>query len=107
MMTDMVKTLREHLPSAEEVLQQVGLERKHRASSLLTVTAAFALGAIIGAALAAALTPRSGHATRQALRERLHTARKRVTPSTDAAGAGLTNPREPAGGWPEGVASSG
>ena len=35
-MTDMMKTLRESLPSANDVLHRVGLEREHRATSMST-----------------------------------------------------------------------
>ena len=107
MMTDMMKTLRENLPSAEEVLHQVGLERQHRAGSLLWATATFVSGAVVGAALGALFAPRSGRAIRQALRDRLHTARQRVSASTNGATDELAHPTGPVRGRPEGVASSG
>jgi len=83
MMTDMMKTLRASLPSANDVLHQVGLEQEHPAPSVLTAVATFALGAVTGAALAVLFTPRTGRAMRQTLRERLHTSRERVAAPTN------------------------
>ena len=92
-MMDMMKTLRESLPSANDVLHQVGLERQHAATSMLTAVGTFALGAATGAALAMLLTPRTGRAIRQALRERLHVARERVATPTNGAADDLAHPR--------------
>ena len=74
----MMKTLRESLPSANDVLRQVGLEREHPALSVPTAVAAFALGAVTGAALAVLFTPRAGGAIRQTLRPPLRAWRERV-----------------------------
>lgn len=77
-MTDMMKTLRESLPSASDVLHQVGLEKTHPATSVLATVTTFTLGAMTGAALALLFTPRTGRVIRQSLRERLYAARDRI-----------------------------
>jgi hypothetical protein len=100
-MTDMMKTLRESLPSADDVLHQVGLEQVHPAPAVLTAMAAFALGAVAGAALAVLFTPRTGRAIRQTLRQRLHTWRQRVATPEIAYSSGAAKH------FPESVATPG
>ena len=70
-MTEMIRGLRGQLPSADDVLHQVGLqyERSAAASALSTVTA-FAIGALTGAVLAALFAPKSGPEMRQDLNQR-------------------------------------
>jgi len=87
MMTNMMKTLTDSLPSADDVLHQVGLQR-HPPTSGLSVLATFALGGIIGAALVALFTPRTGRALRHVLGERLHAARERITGPMNGDGYG-------------------
>ena len=105
-MTDMMKTLRESLPSANDVLHQVGLEREHRATSVPTAMAAFALGAVAGAALAVLFIPRMRRAIRQTLRGRPQTPRERVAAANGDNGA-LAQSSGAARHWPEGIATRG
>jgi hypothetical protein len=106
MMTDMMKTLRESLPSANDVLHQVGFEHEHPAPSVLTAVATFTLGAITGAAFALLFTPRTGRAMRQTLRDRLHTSRERVAAPTNGDGYELASSSGAATHLPKGVATT-
>lgn len=101
----MMKTLRESLPSASEVLHQVGLERERPATSGLTVAAIFALGTVTGAALALLFPARGSGTIWQTLRERLHTARERVAAPTN--GDGLSSASGAAEPVPASVATPG
>jgi len=71
-MTDMLRNLREQLPSTDDVLHQIGLqyERNAAASSLATLTA-FAMGALTGAVLATLFAPKAGHEVREELNQRV------------------------------------
>ena len=71
-MNEMLRNLREQLPSADDVLHQVGLqyERNAAASSLSTLTA-FAMGALTGAVLATLFAPKAGHEVREELNQRV------------------------------------
>jgi len=70
-MTEMVRNLREHLPTADEVLHSVGLQYERNAMSTLNTLTAFAVGAIAGAVLATLFAPKSGQQVRQDLNERV------------------------------------
>jgi len=71
-MTEMLRNLREQLPSTDDVLHQIGLqyERNAAASSLATLTA-FAMGALTGAILATLFAPKAGHEVREELNQRV------------------------------------
>jgi len=71
-MTEMLRNLREQLPSTDDVLHQIGLqyERNAAASSLATLTA-FAMGALTGAVLATLFAPKAGHEVREELNQRV------------------------------------
>jgi len=72
MTTDVMRTLRENLPAADDVLHAVGLQVERSASvSALTTVAAFAIGALVGAALTALYAPKPGRETRHDLNERV------------------------------------
>lgn len=73
--SDVVRTLREQLPplpASEDLLHAVGLqfERSATIAALTTVTA-FAVGALVGAALATLFAPKSGEEVRHDLNERV------------------------------------
>jgi hypothetical protein len=102
MTADVMKTLREHLPSADDVLRQVGLEREQPATSMASGVAVFALGAVAGAALAVFVTERASRAIRRTLRKRLHARRERGAAPTN----GFADARSSTGvatSWPEGA----
>jgi hypothetical protein len=101
-MTDMMTTLRGRLPSANDVLHQVGLEREHPATSMPTAMAVFALGAVTGAVLAVLFIPRMRRAIRQTMRERLQSSRERVATANGDNGARSSGA---ATHWPEGIAT--
>ena len=69
--------------------------------------AVFALGAVIGAALAVLFTSRTRRAIRQTLRERLHTWRKRVAAPTNGDSDELAYSSGAAEHLPESVATPG
>ena len=86
-MTDMLRNLREQLPSTDDVLHQIGLqyERNAAASSLATLTA-FAMGALTGAVLATLFAPKAGHEVREDINQRVREFGDRVGWSDRRAG---------------------
>jgi hypothetical protein len=66
----MMRSLREQLPSTDDVLHSVGLQYERNAASALSTVAAFAIGALTGAVLAALFAPKSGPEMRQELNQR-------------------------------------
>ena len=72
--SDVVRTLREQLPAmpaSEDLLHAVGLQYERSAVSALTTVTAFAVGALVGAALVALFAPKSGQEVRQDLNDRV------------------------------------
>ena len=70
-MTDVISSLKESIPSTEDILQAVGLQYERSAVSALTTVTAFAVGALLGAALATLFAPKPGAEMRQELNERM------------------------------------
>src|SRR5262249_48045611 len=71
-MNEMLRNLREQLPSTEDVLHQVGLQyERNAAMSSLSMVTAFAMGALTGAVLATLFAPRAGHEVREELNQRV------------------------------------
>ena len=66
-----MNTLREHLPSADDVLHSVGLQYERNAALALSTVTAFAMGALTGAVLAALFAPKAGREMRQDLNQRV------------------------------------
>ena len=70
-MNDMMRNLRENLPTADDVLHSVGLQYERGASAALSTVTAFAVGALTGAILAALFAPKAGREMRQDLNQRV------------------------------------
>jgi len=71
-MTEMLRNLREQLPSTDDVLHQIGLQyERNAAASGLSMLTAFAMGALTGAVLATLFAPKAGHEVREGLNQRV------------------------------------
>jgi YtxH-like protein len=70
-MTDVIGTLKDNIPSTEDILQAVGLQYERSAVSALTTVSAFAVGALVGAVLATLFAPKPGAEVRQDLNDRV------------------------------------
>lgn len=70
-MNAMMRNLREHLPTSDDVLSSVGLQYERSATSALSTVAAFAIGALTGAVLATLFAPKPGREMRQDLNQRV------------------------------------
>ena len=74
------------LPEPDDVLHWIGLQQQRTANdAAFTMVGAFALGTVVGGALALLFAPRAGHELRHDLGERLDGAtqqiKKRLTPA--------------------------
>jgi len=73
--------LTRNLPSAEELLRAVGLQRtRSNGGDLLGGVAVFGAGMLVGAGLALLFAPTSGAEVREQLGSKLEEVRERVTP---------------------------
>ena len=71
MATDMMRAVRDSLPTTDDVLHAVGLEyQRSAAMSALSTVAAFALGTLVGAALTTFYTSTAGQELRRDLQDR-------------------------------------
>jgi len=66
-----VESLRDSLPSTEDVLHSLGLQYERNFGSYAAALAVFAIGAATGAILALMLAPASGRELRREARERM------------------------------------
>ena len=73
------KTLTENMPSTEDVLHALGLQYERTVTSFFAVMAAFAVGALTGAAVAMLASPRSGPEVRRDLAQRAGQLREKVS----------------------------
>jgi hypothetical protein len=69
--TEMMRALKDQVPSSEDVLHALGLQYERSASTSVATLTAFAVGAVAGAVLATFLSPKSGAEMRQGLNERV------------------------------------
>jgi gas vesicle protein len=70
------------LPEADDVLRYVGLQQRTANDAAFSMLGAFALGTVVGGALALLFAPKPGHQLRQDLGERLDDATQRVKEQT-------------------------
>lgn len=80
--------LTRNLPSAEELLRAIGLQRASSGGDLLGGVAVFGAGMLVGAGLALLFAPTSGAEVREQLGSKLEEVRERVTPVTAEQGKG-------------------
>ena len=75
-----------NLPSTDDVLRAVGLERARNGSDLLGSVAVFGAGMLVGAGLALLLAPESVARVREQIATRVEDAREKVAAATGARG---------------------
>lgn len=76
---DMSQQLADHLPNGSEMSRWLGLQQHRSATDTsLAMLGAFALGTMVGGAVALLFAPRSGQELRDELGHRLDDARNRV-----------------------------
>src|SRR5262245_32791530 len=84
---DLSHQLGTRLPEADDLLRYVGLQQRTANDAALSMLGAFALGTVVGGALALLFAPKPGHQLRHDLGERLDDATHRIkeqltTPAT-------------------------
>ena len=75
---DLSQQLGTHLPERDDMLGWIGLQQRSANDTAFTLLGAFALGTIVGGALALLFAPKPGHELRQDLGERLDDATQRI-----------------------------
>ena len=75
-----------NLPSRDDVLRAVGLERARSGSDLLGSVAVFGAGMLVGAGLALLLAPESVARVREQIATRVEDAKEKVAAATGARG---------------------
>jgi hypothetical protein len=76
---DISHQLGDRLPATDDLLHWVGLQQQRTATDVsFAMLSAFALGALVGGAVALLFAPRPGHELRHDLEKRLGDATKRV-----------------------------
>jgi hypothetical protein len=70
--TEMMRSLKDIMPSSDDLLHTLGLQYERNAvSSAVSTVTAFAIGAIAGAVVATFFAPKTGAEMRQDLNERV------------------------------------
>ncbi len=75
---DLSHQLGNRLPERDEMLNWIGLQQRQANETALTMIGAFALGTVVGGALALLFAPKPGHELRHDLGERLDDATQRI-----------------------------
>jgi YtxH-like protein len=76
---DLSQQLGSRLPEPDDLLHWIGLQQQRAANdAAFTVIGAFALGTVVGGALALLFAPKPGHELRHDLGERLDGATQRI-----------------------------
>jgi YtxH-like protein len=75
---DLSQQLGTRFPEADDLLRYVGLQQRTANDAAFSMIGAFALGTIVGGALALLFAPKPGHQLRQDLGERLDGATQRI-----------------------------
>jgi YtxH-like protein len=76
---DLSQQLGSRLPEPDDVLHWIGLQQQRTANdAAFTMIGAFALGTVVGGALALLFAPKPGHELRHDLGERLDDATQRI-----------------------------
>jgi hypothetical protein len=76
------------MPSTDEILRAIGLQRSHPTGDVLGSVAVFGAGMLVGAGLALLFAPSSGAEVREQLGSRLEDVRERVTQAGQGSGSG-------------------
>ena len=85
---DLSQQLGTRLPERDELLNWIGLQQRTANETAFTMIGAFALGTVVGGALALLFAPKPGHQLRHDLGERLDGAtqklKEQLTPTTNS-----------------------
>jgi len=85
---DLSQQLGTRLPERDELLNWIGLQQRNANEMAFTMIGAFALGTVVGGALALLFAPKPGHQLRHDLGERLDGAtqklKEQLTPTTNS-----------------------
>jgi YtxH-like protein len=85
---DLSQQLGTRLPERDELLNWIGLQQRNANETAFTMIGAFALGTVVGGALALLFAPKPGHQLRHDLGERLDGAtqklKEQLTPATNS-----------------------
>jgi len=85
---DLSQQLGTRLPEADDLLGWIGLQQRTANDAAFSMIGAFALGTVVGGALALLFAPKPGHELRHDLGERLDGATQRIkeqlTPASPA-----------------------
>jgi hypothetical protein len=85
---DLSQQLGTRLPERDDLLNWVGLQQRTANETAFTMIGAFALGTVVGGALALLFAPKPGHQLRHDLGERLDGAtqklKEQLTPTTNS-----------------------
>lgn len=94
--TDVAKSL----PSTDEMLRAIGLQRARNGSELLSGVAVFGAGILVGAGLALLFAPGSGAETREQIGSKLGDAKEKIAQmaSTQTSGTETTTSARANGG---------
>jgi hypothetical protein len=75
---DLSQQLGTRLPERDEILNWIGLQQRSANETAFTMIGAFALGTVVGGALALLFAPKPGHQLRHDLGERLDGATQKL-----------------------------
>ena len=75
---DLSQQLGTRLPERDDLLNWIGLQQRNANETAFTMIGAFALGTLVGGALALLFAPKPGHQLRHDLGERLDGATQRL-----------------------------
>ena len=75
---DLSQQLGTRLPERDELLNWIGLQQRNANETAFTMIGAFALGTVVGGALALLFAPKPGHQLRHDLGERLDGATQKL-----------------------------
>lgn len=75
---DLSQQLGNRLPERDELLNWIGLQQRSANDTAFTMIGAFALGTVVGGALALLFAPKPGHELRHDLGERLDATTQRL-----------------------------
>jgi len=92
---DLSQQLGTHLPERDDMLGWMGLQQRTANDTAFTLLGAFALGTVVGGALALLFAPKPGHQLRQDLGERLDDATHRIKEQLTPANSQDTAPEQP------------
>jgi hypothetical protein len=75
---DLSQQLGTRLPERDDLLNWIGLQQRNANETAFTMIGAFALGTVVGGALALLFAPKPGHELRHDLGERLDGATQKI-----------------------------